>query len=130
MQDLIYQLTALRGEACEPSPEAWYAATFGEAPEYSRILEHLSKSPAERSQLLRRYFEPTEDEREAGQKIPTPAHRAIAQLMAQGYVRAAITTNFDRLLEVALADAGVQPTVISSADALQGHSCPKQVLAL
>jgi len=37
-----------------------------------------------------------------------------------GFIRVIITTNFDRVLETALADAGVQPTVISSADTING----------
>jgi hypothetical protein len=35
-------------------------------------------------------------------------------------VRVVITTNFDRLIETALADVGIQPVVISTADATKG----------
>jgi hypothetical protein len=70
--------------------------------------------------LLRSYFEPTAEEREEGQKVPTAAHRAIAKLVSAGYVRVIITTNFDRLLEWALQDVGIQPSVISTADAALG----------
>jgi SIR2-like domain len=35
-------------------------------------------------------------------------------------VRVVITTNFDRLIENALREAGVEPTVISSEDAIAG----------
>ncbi len=73
-----------------------------------------------RMQLLRAYFEPTDEEREEGRKLPTPAHRAIADLIAKGYVRVLITTNFDRLLELALVDVGIQPFVISTPDAAKG----------
>ena len=42
-------------------------------------------------------------------KTPTPAHRAIASLVKAGYIRVIVTTNFDRLVEQALTDAGVPP---------------------
>jgi hypothetical protein len=49
-------------------------------PDYSQLLESLAGTPAERQAILRGYFEPTEEEREEGEKAPTPAHRAIARL--------------------------------------------------
>ena len=52
--------------------------------------------------------------------MPTKAHRAIAQLVKDEIVRVIITTNFDRLLENAIRDAGVEPTVIKSEDDLAG----------
>lgn len=118
--DLIGRLAALKGESAEPDPEAWYASLTGVAPDYSDILDEVTKSSAERAQLLRSYFEPTEEERQNGQKLPTAAHRAIASLVAKGYVRVIVTTNFDRLLEQALADVGVQASVISTPDAVKG----------
>jgi hypothetical protein len=89
----------------------------------TRILgdsEPCCEFPAERGQVLRGYFEPNEDERERKLKQPTAAHRAIANLVLKGYFRLIVTTNFDRLLEQALADVGVQPVVISTADAVRG----------
>jgi hypothetical protein len=41
-------------------------------------------------------------------------------LVAAGHVRVIITTNFDRLIENALRENGVEPTVITSDDALKG----------
>jgi hypothetical protein len=120
VQDLIRTIAHLRNESCEPDPDAWFHAAFGVEPNYSDILDGLAKSPAERLQILRGYFEPTAEERAEGRKKPTPAHHAIAELVGKGYVRVIITTNFDRLLEQALGDRGIQPTVIDSADAVQG----------
>ncbi|CAN7215790.1 SIR2 family protein [Phyllobacterium sp. LjRoot231] len=40
--------------------------------------------------------------------------------MREGYVKVIVTTNFDRLLENALREEGVEPTVIASIDALKG----------
>jgi hypothetical protein len=104
----------------EPDPSAWYRGKYGEDPDYSKLLEAIAKSPAERNQLLRTYFEATEEEREQGLKIPTEAHRAIAQLVASGSIRVIVTTNFDRFIEKALEDKGVTPTIISTPDAAEG----------
>jgi hypothetical protein len=76
----------------------------------------LAKTPAERQQLLRAYLEP----REEGAKRPTAAHRAIAALVAQGFVKVIITTNVDRLTESSLVEAGVVPTILSSPDQVHG----------
>lgn len=92
----------------------------GLEPEYSALLDAVAKTPAERQQLLRHYFEPTEIERDEGAKMPTKAHRAIAELVKLGYVRVVVTTNFDRLLELALNDVGVYPTVLSTPDHVEG----------
>lgn len=118
--DLIRQVALLQGERCDPFPAEWYEVRFGEPPNYSKLLASLARSQADRSQLLRGYFEPNEEERERGVKLPTAAHRAIAGLVKDGYVRVVITTNFDRLLEHALEDEGIVPTVIASADAAEG----------
>ena len=93
---------------------------FGEDPDYSKLLETITKSPIERSQLLRSYFEANDDERRQGLKLPTEAHKAIAELVSSKYVRVIITTNFDRLLEKELISAGVIPLVISNPDTVQG----------
>lgn len=118
--DLIRKLAHLMNEDCEPRPEEWYRTKFGEDPDYAKLLDEIAKSPAERQQLLRSYFEPNEEEREQGLKMPTQAHRAIAELVSRGYVRVIVTTNFDRLMEKALDEVGVNPTVISSADHARG----------
>jgi len=118
--DLIRRIALLQGEDCEPDPAAWYTRSFGQEPSYSILLETLARSPSERQQLLRGYFEPTEAEREQGLKVPTPAHKAIAELVAKGYVRVILTTNFDHLLEQALEAVGVVPAVISTPEAVEG----------
>ena len=118
--DLIRKLAVASGESAEPSPETWFEEKYGEPPDYSKLLNELAKTPAERQQLLRPYFEPNEKEREEGAKQPTAAHRAIAQLVVQGFVKVIITTNFDRLIEQAASDAGVVPTVLSSPDQVKG----------
>src|SRR6185369_300884 len=98
----------------------WYQEKFNKQPEYSEVLAAIAKTPAERQQLLRSYWEPTAEERDEGVKLPTAAHRAIASLVAQGFVKVIITTNFDRLIETALADVGIIPTVLSTPDQVKG----------
>lgn len=118
--DLVRRLAAVSGEECGADPSAWYRDKFDKEPDYSELLDALAKTPAERQQLLRQYWEPTEQEKEEGAKQPTPAHRAIADLVAKGFVRVIVTTNFDRLMELALLDVGVTPTVLSSSDHVHG----------
>lgn len=118
--DLTRKLACLYGETCDPEPELWYQKKFGREIDYSELLDELAQTSAERQQLLREYWEPNDREREEGEKEPTAAHRALATLVARGFIRVIITTNFDRLLETALADEEVVPTVLSTSDQIQG----------
>jgi hypothetical protein len=112
--DLIRRVAAADGE--EPDdPVAWYNKTESGHLDYSDIIEKLAPSSGDRQALLDPYFEPTDEEREEAKKQPTAAHRAIAELVRSGAIRVIVTTNFDRLIERALSDAGVEPTVIASA---------------
>jgi hypothetical protein len=117
--ELVKKLALLKGE--DPiDAERWYVEVFGKTPDYAELLDHVSRTPSERQQLLREYWEPTELERDQALKQPTAAHRSIAQLIASKVIRVVVTTNFDRLLETALHDAGVIPTVISTVDQIKG----------
>jgi hypothetical protein len=118
--DFVRKLAKVAGENCGTDPALWYRERYGREPDYSDLLDALAKTPAERQQLLRAYLEPSDEERADGFKAPTAGHRAIASLAAKGYIRIIITTNFDRLMETALADAGVVPTVLSSPDQVHG----------
>ena len=118
--DLVRKLAKLHEETCDPDPALWYRNKFDRDADYSGLLDELAKTPAERQQLLRGYWEPNDREREEGEKQPTAAHRAIAALVARGFIRVILTTNFDRLVETALTDEGVVPTILSSPDQVQG----------
>ncbi len=120
VEDLIGKVARLRGQEISADPAGWYRTVYGKDPTYSDLLEQLAKTPAERKQLLRSYFEPTVEQRELGEKLPTAAHRGIARLAAKGYIKVILTTNFDRLLETALEAEGVRPTVLSTTDAIRG----------
>jgi SIR2-like domain len=122
--DLIKKLATAKGEPCDPSPEVWFHAAFGEAPSYSSLLKKVSRTPTERQRLLRSYFEPSQEEEASGQKLPTKAHRAIAALAKSGHIRVILTTNFDRLIERSLDAVGVSPIVISTPGAVDGAMPP------
>ena len=118
--DLVRRLAAVRGKHCDPDPEQWYRNALGKEPDYSDLLHAICKTPAERQPLLQSYVEPTDDDRDEGAKQPTTAHRAIAALAAQGFIRVIVTTNFDRLFETAFEAAGVTPVVVSTPDQVRG----------
>lgn len=120
IKDLIKKLAKELGEEIPEDPENWYEGKYNEKPNYSTILNQLTLKPTERVNLLRDYFEPTEDERENHLKEPTKAHRAIATLAQHGYIKCVITTNFDRLLETSLNDIGVSYQVISNESDIEG----------
>ena len=114
--DLIRKLASVLKEEPEPDPETWFTRKFAAEPDYSDLLDQLAKTRTERQQLLRPYWEPTEEEREEGLKTPTAAHHAIAALAARGFIKVIITTNFDKLMEQALSAAGIEATVLSTPD--------------
>ncbi len=120
--DLVRRYALLRDGRTPDDPADWYRELTGGDPDYSELLESLAATPAERRDLLQAYFQPTAEERDQGIKTPTAAHRAIAELVSGGYLRVIVTTNFDRLLESALAEAGVQPVVVASAAAAEGST--------
>lgn len=110
---LIGQIAAAEGAVVPGAQEDWYRDRFGEAPTYDGVLDQLTLSPLERRGLLRGFFEPTSEEADQGLKGPTPAHHAVARLVAAGFVSIILETNFDRLTEAALDAAGV-PYVVAS----------------
>ena len=125
VSDLIVKVAALRGEgeaaAAKADAEGWWASQGHGEPRYDTLLEALAPSVSARRDLLHRYFEPASDEeRSRGIKMPTIAHHAIADLVRDGRVRLILTTNFDRLIEDALTEAGVPPQVIARPDAIGG----------
>jgi SIR2-like domain len=116
--DLIKKLAKLTGEDCGEKPDLWYKEKFGKEPDYSEILGIVGKSKNERQSLLKNYFEQNDEEREEGKKLPTKAHKAIASLVKNGYIKVIITTNFDRLIEKALEEIGINPVVIYTPGAI------------
>lgn len=118
--DLIEQLATLDGENTNFDPCEWYKKKYKKEPNYNIILGDLAKTDYERSTLVKKYFESSEDNDKTLFAKPTQAHKAIARLIKKGYFRIVITTNFDRLLESALAEVNIVPTVISTEDQIKG----------
>ena len=118
--DLVRRVAEAQGVPEQSDWAKWYRERTGQEPNYSVLLEEIAISPDERRAILHRYIEPDEQDREEGRKTPTKAHHAIAHLVRAGYLRVIVTTNFDRLMENALREQGIEPTVIASADALAG----------
>lgn len=98
----------------------WEENGDGEPLGYSSLLEHLASTRAARRALLARFFEPTGEDRDAGLKVPSRAHTAIAALVRKGLIRVIVTTNFDRLIERALEAEGISPQIISTNSAIDG----------
>lgn len=118
--DLVRRVALAQGVEEQDDWAAWYIQTEGKEPDYSALLAQLASTPAERRAILHSYIEPNEEDREEGRKVPTTGHKAIAELVRGGHVRVILTTNFDRLMENALREVGVEPTVVGSPDALEG----------
>lgn len=107
-------------DAARENPEKWWNDHGEGELGYATLLEQLAPTPAARQGLLQEFFEPSAEEKEQGLKQPSPAHRAVAQLVKDGYVRVVVTTNFDRLTETALQEVGISPRVIAHPDAVKG----------
>lgn len=130
VRDLVSRVAALSesaaGEgsqhvaAARDDPEAWWRGQFGTDLGYSPLLAALAPTQATRQGLLTPFFEATTSEAEEGKKQPSKAHHAIAQLVKRGAVRVIVTTNFDRLMEQALSEVGVQPQIISRPSSVSG----------
>lgn len=122
VENLVRRVAAASGSTIDGEDwEKWWKDNAGGRElGYSQLLGEIASTPPARRALLAGFFEPTEDELEAGIKTPGPAHTAIAQLVAKGIVRVIVTTNFDRLLEHALAAQGVMAQVISTDSDVNG----------
>ena len=118
--DLIRRVAVAQGTTDQPDWAAWYKRKFGKEPNYPELIAQLGPFADERRAILNGYIEPTDDDLQQGRKIPTKAHHAIANLVQLEMVRVLITTNFDRLLEQALRERGIEPTVVDSVHAIRG----------
>jgi hypothetical protein len=121
MQDLIRRVAVCEGldeAGLHEEPAAWWAERVGSEPRYDQLIRGLASTDAARQAILQQYFDPPP---EVGGPIPaTDGHQALAALCATGRIRVILTTNFDRLLERALEEAGVAPQVISTPEELSG----------
>jgi SIR2-like domain len=118
--DLIRKIALTRGIPEQADWADWFWSQTKTEANYSTVIEELALSPSERRSILAGYIEPSEEDREQKKKIPTRAHLAVADLVRSGYVRVIITTNFDRLMENALREREIEPTIVTSIDSLAG----------
>lgn len=112
-QDLVRRISVAEGVDLLKlglSPEAWFLDTYGHEPRYDELLKRLAPTDPARRALLRGYFDPPPGDH--GPLEPTAAHHVIAGLCAVGRIRVIVTTNFDRLLERALDEAGADTQVL------------------
>ncbi|MHA4413301.1 SIR2 family protein [Bacillus cereus] len=100
LKELCRRIMELNKEIHE-DPIQWYQNYYGQPPAYDEVIEMLAKTSTERVGLLAEFFEPIEGD-EAYVKRPTKAHKEIAKLVKDGYIKVIVTTNFDRLMEQAL----------------------------
>lgn len=112
---MIKKLAVLNKEKCEPTPQEWFENKYGIQANYSTILGRLAKTPDERLNLLKPYFDSREEKLQTSK-----AHVFIAKLIKSGYIKVVITTNFDRLLENALRNEGIEPIVIKHPEDIKG----------
>ena len=120
-QDLIRKIAVAEGvdlEAPQQTPDTWWASQHRPEPRYDTLLQGLASTDAARQALLREYFDPPPER--GGPIVPSQGHHALAALCASGRIRLILTTNFDRLIERALEQAGVTPQVIATAGQVQG----------
>ncbi|HLX98871.1 MAG TPA: SIR2 family protein [Roseiarcus sp.] len=118
--DLIKRIAALERAEEQVDWVAWYTEYFKTDPTYSSLLDNLAPTQDERRSILHSYIEPTPEDFVSKRRLPTRAHHSIAKLVRDGFVRVIITTNFDRLIENALREIGVAPTVLSTVDDIKG----------
>lgn len=123
-KDLTTKVAELRKQTDEldkfEDSVTWYEDATGKSAEYETLLEDLGCSPVERKRLLQGYFTLTQEDKETGQKQPTLAHTAIADLVESGHIKVIITLNFDHLLETAIRAKGIPATVISKEEDIEG----------
>lgn len=113
-EELIKKFAITNGVSEAPDWHNWYKIKYNEKATYTSLLSRLVKTSTERVQLMRPFFEPSEEEKKLGYKLPTQAHRKIANLAKEGYIKVILTTNFDQLMENALEDAQVHCQVIKN----------------
>ena len=117
-EKLIQKLGVSQGFTESDDWHQWYKDKYQQPASYTSLLGEIVKKPTERVQLMKSFFEPTDEEKEVGWKTPTKAHLSIARLAKKGYIRVILTTNFDRLLEKAFELEGITPQVISHEGAI------------
>jgi hypothetical protein len=115
LEVLISQMAAAEG--AQPTDVfEWWRERRGSEASYSEVLEQIASTPEERRAVLAPFFERDVD---GDEYMPSEAHRELARLVAEGFVRIIVTLNFDHLMERALRERGMEPTVVSGPAAIE-----------
>ncbi|KZM34256.1 hypothetical protein OJAG_30880 [Oerskovia enterophila] len=102
------------------TPHDWYRSRFEREATYESLLEGLAPTQHARQAILRDLFEPDPADPDRVPSEPSPSHRALARLATSRSIRIFLTLNFDHLMERALREEGIEPTVVRSVDDLKG----------
>ena len=78
-------------------PSQWFRGRFNREPQYEHLLEALAPTQLERQRLLAELFELEQANDggpdKQGRREPSPAHRALADLVASGHIRVILPLN-------------------------------------
>ncbi len=78
------------------------------------LIHLMAKTPAAVTNLMRYYYEPTDEDRLLKRKLPSTFHFNLARCVASKPGQIIVTTNRDRLIEWGLAKMGITPQVIKA----------------
>lgn len=104
-EHILVKLQTLEGQI-EPPPEPW------------DLIHRMAKTPVAVINLMRYYYEPTDEDRLLKRKLPSTFHYNLARSVEIKPGQIIVTTNRDRLIEWGLAKFGITPQVIKQASDL------------
>ncbi|WP_019507527.1 hypothetical protein [Pleurocapsa sp. PCC 7319] len=99
-EHLIVKLQTIEGNIDTPT-DTW------------ELIHLMAKTPAAVVNLMRYYYEPTDEDYLLKRKLPSNFHLQLAETVASRSGQIIITTNRDRLIEWGLAQRGIAPQVIT-----------------
>ena len=76
------------------------------------LVHLLARSPTGVTNLMRYYYEPTDEDRLLKRKLPSTFHFNLAYEVANKSGQIIITTNRDRLIEWGMAKIGISPQIV------------------
>jgi SIR2-like domain len=109
-RERLYRTEVGRDAAGSEELDLWLSQGGFDSLGYSGLLEAIFPARQARRDFITGFF------RNAS---PGPTHLVLAEFASRGLMRVFITTNFDPLLEQALAARGLQPVVVSDAASLE-----------
>ena len=82
------------------------------------LIQLLATTPAAVANLMRYYYEPTDEDRLLKRKLPSTFHFNLARSVADSFGQIIVTTNRDRLIEWGLVKFGITPQILKPGTAL------------